>query len=75
MPGCSAAQGEIDRAAQATAKAEAEKKELRAALLLQFNTILQTRDTPRGLVINLSTSSSIRRSSRYGRKRVKSWPG
>jgi outer membrane protein OmpA-like peptidoglycan-associated protein len=49
-----AAQGELDRAAQATAKAEAEKKELRAALLLQFNAILQTRDTPRGLIVNLS---------------------
>jgi outer membrane protein OmpA-like peptidoglycan-associated protein len=49
-----AAQGELDRAAQATAKAETEKKELRAALLLQFNAILQTRDTPRGLVVNLS---------------------
>jgi outer membrane protein OmpA-like peptidoglycan-associated protein len=49
-----AAQGELDRAAQATAKAEAEKRELRAALLLQFNAILQTRDTPKGLVVNLS---------------------
>jgi outer membrane protein OmpA-like peptidoglycan-associated protein len=49
-----ATQGELDRAAQSTAKAEAEKKELRATLLLQFNAILQTRDTPRGLVVNLS---------------------
>ena len=49
-----AAQADLDRAAQATAKAEAEKRELRAALLLQFNAILQTRDTPRGLVVNLS---------------------
>ena len=31
-----------------------EKSELRAALLLQFNAILQTRDTARGLVVNMS---------------------
>ncbi len=33
---------------------EAEKTELRAQLLLQFNAILQTRDTARGLIVNLS---------------------
>jgi outer membrane protein OmpA-like peptidoglycan-associated protein len=33
---------------------EAEKIELRTQLLQQFNAILQTRDTPRGLVVNMS---------------------
>lgn len=35
-------------------QAEAEKKELRAQLLSQFNLILDTRDTARGLIINMS---------------------
>jgi outer membrane protein OmpA-like peptidoglycan-associated protein len=35
-------------------KAEAEKTALRAQLLQQFNLILETRDTPRGLVVNMS---------------------
>jgi outer membrane protein OmpA-like peptidoglycan-associated protein len=48
------AQAELDRAAQAAAQAEAEKVQLRAQLLSQFNAILQTRDTPRGLVVNVS---------------------
>ena len=33
---------------------EAEKAELRAQLLQQFNAILQTRDTARGLIVNMS---------------------
>src|SRR6185436_14699904 len=33
---------------------EAEKTALRSQLLLQFNTILQTRDTARGLIVNMS---------------------
>ena len=33
---------------------ETDKAELRAQLLLQFNTILQTRDTARGLIVNMS---------------------
>jgi outer membrane protein OmpA-like peptidoglycan-associated protein len=41
------AQAELDRAAK-------EKVELRAQLLSQFNAILQTRDTVRGLVVNMS---------------------
>jgi outer membrane protein OmpA-like peptidoglycan-associated protein len=49
-----AAQADLDRAANEKAQAEAEKTQLRAALLLQFNTILQTRDTARGLIVNLS---------------------
>ena len=40
-------QADLDRAAK-------EKVELRAQLLSQFNAILQTRDTVRGLVVNMS---------------------
>jgi len=49
-----AAQAELDRSAAEKAKAEAEKTQLRAQLLLQFNAILQTRDTARGLIVNMS---------------------
>jgi flagellar motor protein MotB len=35
------------------AKAEEEKEELRASLLQQFNLVLETRDTVRGLVVNI----------------------
>ena len=49
-----AAQSDLDRAARDRAQAEADKAELRAKLLLQFNAILQTRDTARGLIVNLS---------------------
>ncbi|MGB6943149.1 MAG: OmpA family protein, partial [Bryobacteraceae bacterium] len=42
------------RAAKEKAQAEAEKTQLRAQLLLQFNTILETRDTARGLIVNMS---------------------
>jgi outer membrane protein OmpA-like peptidoglycan-associated protein len=60
-----AAQGEADRlkqendAQRASAQAELdrvtkEKADLRAQLLLQFNAILQTRDTARGLIVNMS---------------------
>jgi outer membrane protein OmpA-like peptidoglycan-associated protein len=41
------AQTEVARAVRQTA-------ELRSQLLLQFNTILQTRDTARGLIVNMS---------------------
>ena len=41
------AQADLDRAAR-------EKSELRVQLLAQFNAILQTRDTPRGLIVNMS---------------------
>jgi outer membrane protein OmpA-like peptidoglycan-associated protein len=47
-------QAELDRAAKEKAQAEAEKAELRAQLLRQFNVILQTRDTARGLIVNMS---------------------
>ena len=56
-----AAQAESDRnraAAEASgqqlAQSEREREELRARLLQQFNTILETRDTVRGLVVNMS---------------------
>ena len=49
-----AAQADLDRAATAKAQAEAEKAALRVQLLAQFNAILQTRDTARGLIVNMS---------------------
>ncbi len=56
-----ATQAEADRTLLATQeadrlrlKAEAEKAELRAQLLGQFNLILETRDTARGLIVNMS---------------------
>ena len=49
-----AAQADLDRAAAEKSKAETEKAELRAQLLVQFNAILQTRDTARGLIVNMS---------------------
>jgi outer membrane protein OmpA-like peptidoglycan-associated protein len=48
------AQADRDKAARERAQAEAEKVELRAQLLMQFNAILQTRDTARGLIVNMS---------------------
>lgn len=47
------AQAQADREKEAAEKAEREKQELRATLLAQFNKILETRDSPRGLVVNL----------------------
>ncbi len=49
-----ATQAELDRAAAEKARLEAEKAELRTQLLKQFNVILQTRDTARGLIVNMS---------------------
>ena len=49
-----AAKAASDRAAGDKAQAEAEKAQLRAQLLVQFNTVLQTRDTARGLIVNMS---------------------
>lgn len=48
------AQTDLDRVAADKQKLETEKSELRAQLLLQFNAILQTRDTARGLIVNMS---------------------
>jgi outer membrane protein OmpA-like peptidoglycan-associated protein len=49
-----ASQAELDNAARQKAQLEAEKIELRTQLLQQFNAILQTRDTARGLIVNMS---------------------
>jgi outer membrane protein OmpA-like peptidoglycan-associated protein len=49
-----AAQADLDRAAKDRVQAEAEKAALRSQLLAQFNAILQTRDTARGLIVNMS---------------------
>ncbi len=47
-------QADLERAAQQKAQLEAEKAELRAQLMTQFNAVLQTRDTARGLIVNMS---------------------
>jgi outer membrane protein OmpA-like peptidoglycan-associated protein len=47
-------QADLDSAAKDKAQSEAEKTELRTQLLAQFNAILQTRDSARGLIINMS---------------------
>src|SRR4029453_16369270 len=39
---------------QPAPKAEGEKAELRAQLLRQFSLVLETRDTARGLIVNMS---------------------
>jgi outer membrane protein OmpA-like peptidoglycan-associated protein len=49
-----AAQAEIDRARQATEQALREQQQLRLTLIEQFNKILETRDTARGLIVNMS---------------------
>jgi outer membrane protein OmpA-like peptidoglycan-associated protein len=49
-----ASQADLDRAGKERAQAEAEKTELRAQLLRQFSVILETRDTARGLIVNMS---------------------
>jgi outer membrane protein OmpA-like peptidoglycan-associated protein len=48
------AENDMARAAADKKRLEAEKAELRATLLVQFNSILQTRDTARGLIVNMS---------------------
>lgn len=48
------AEAETEKARQAAAKAEGEKAQLRAQLLQQLNSILQTRDSARGLIVNMS---------------------
>jgi outer membrane protein OmpA-like peptidoglycan-associated protein len=49
-----AAQQQAKAAEEAAAKSEAEKQALRAALLDQFNRVLPTTDTPRGLQVNMA---------------------
>jgi len=46
--------GQADAANNRAQKAESEKTVLRAQLLQQLNSILQTRDTARGLIVNMS---------------------
>lgn len=48
------AQAEQERLAAEKAKAEADKENLRRRLLQQLNMILETRDTARGLIVNMS---------------------
>jgi len=47
-------QAQLDAAAKQKLQLETEKAELRIQLLKQFNAILQTRDTARGLIVNMS---------------------
>jgi len=49
-----AAQAEAEAARKMAAQAEADKAQLRAQLLAQLNSILQTRDSARGLIVNMS---------------------
>jgi outer membrane protein OmpA-like peptidoglycan-associated protein len=49
-----AAEAETEKARYAASQAEAEKAQLRAQLLSQLNSILQTRDSARGLIVNMS---------------------
>jgi len=49
-----AAQADAEQARKAAEQAEAEKSDLRARLLAQLNTILQTRDSARGLIVTMS---------------------
>jgi outer membrane protein OmpA-like peptidoglycan-associated protein len=48
-----AAKAQADRARLEAARAEREKQALRASLLAQFNRVLATQDTPRGLVVTM----------------------
>ncbi len=47
-------QANLDRAAKEKAQAEGEKAAMRAQMLKQFNAVLETRDTARGLIVNMS---------------------
>src|SRR3984957_18821439 len=49
-----AAEADAEKARQAAARAEAEKADVRAQLLAQLNSILQTNDSARGLIVNMS---------------------
>jgi outer membrane protein OmpA-like peptidoglycan-associated protein len=63
-----AAEAEADKARQAAAQAEQDKAAMRAQLLAQLNAVLQTQDSARGLIVNMSdvlfdTGSSTLRSA------------
>ena len=47
-------EAEANMARDAAAKAQQEQAELRQKLMIQFNQILQTRETARGLIVNMS---------------------
>lgn len=49
-----ASQAALDAAAKQVAELEAQKSALRTQLLAQFNAILQTQDTARGLIVNMT---------------------
>src|SRR5262249_44412562 len=49
-----AAQAEVDRARAAAERAQRDQEQLRSQLFKEFNTILETRETARGLVVNMS---------------------
>ena len=49
-----AAEAARQQAEQQRLQAEREKEEMRARLLQQLNTVLETRDTQRGLIVNMS---------------------
>ncbi len=49
-----ASAAELDNAAKQKAQLEADKAALRTQLLTQFSLILQTRDTARGLIVNMT---------------------
>ncbi|HKV49211.1 MAG TPA: OmpA family protein, partial [Candidatus Acidoferrales bacterium] len=49
-----AAEAEAAQAREAAARADAEKTDLRKQLLAQLNSILQTNDSARGLIVNMS---------------------
>lgn len=49
-----AARADAERLRQAAQQAETEKAQLRERLKEQFNTILETRETARGLIVNIS---------------------
>ncbi len=48
-----AARAEIERAQKAAAEAQRQQQQLRQQLVEQFNRILETRDTARGLIVNM----------------------
>jgi outer membrane protein OmpA-like peptidoglycan-associated protein len=49
-----AAEAEADKARQAAAQADAEKAQLRSQLRAQLDAVLQTKDSARGLIVNMS---------------------
>jgi outer membrane protein OmpA-like peptidoglycan-associated protein len=49
-----AAEAQAEQARQAAAQAEKDKADMRAQLLAQLNAVLQTQDTARGLIVNMS---------------------